>query len=223
MQSLKEILNDTGISMVQVMIAGAMLAGLAVVSMRIMDNQTKVTQKMYSDTDMMQFKGIVSSFFNQERTCTNALSGLKKGEDFQSLRFQDQSLDVSQDNSFLTVGEPLGSTGFTLTSLRILTDDEAINSNACIGNITGLNTCVVVRMGLEQTKNVLGGKNKILDFPVVVDLGDQVAIAHQTEGAVFERCETIYEGEIIEPIILDESYLGICKASEGQIILGCGN
>jgi Tfp pilus assembly protein PilE len=223
MQSLKEILNDTGISMVQVMIAGAMLAGLAVVSMRIMDNQTKMTQKMYSDTDMMQFKGIVSSFFNQQRTCTNALSGLKKGEDFQSLRFQDQSLDVSQDNSFLTVGDPLGSTGFTLTSLRVLTDDEAINSNVSIGNITGLNNYVVVRMGLEQTKNVLGGKNKILDFPVVVDLGDKVAIAHQTANEVEERCETNYNGIIEGDITYDESYLGICEATEGQIILGCGN
>lgn len=224
MESLKKILNDTGVSMVQVTIAGAMLAGLALVGMRIMDNQTKMTQKMYSDTDMAQFKGIVSSFFNQKTSCTNAIGGLKKGEDFQNLRFQ--NLDVSQDNSFLTVDGPLGSTGFTLTGLRILTQAEAVDANVSFGNITDLANLVVVRMGLEQTKNVLGGKNKFLYFPVVVDLGDEIAISQPTPLEVESRCENFYSGEIEGDIIYDEennSYVGECKSSNGDIILECGN
>jgi Tfp pilus assembly protein PilE len=213
MKNLKILLNQSaGMGLVQVMLVAAMLGGLALVASQIMTNQQKVTNKMFSDVDLNQFQMTILGFLNKKESCTNALSGLDKGTSFQNLKFEG-----NQD--FISVEEKLGSTGFTVSNMKILNDTEAAAASLKVAK-----NLVHLRIGLSQGKNIVGGKDRFVYFSTVADVGQTAVITRETINQVQSRCDELV-GTIEGTIQFDPTngiYTGMCKHSDGNMINSCG-
>lgn len=68
------ILNQQGVSLIQVMIAGAMMVGIAVVGMKIMDTQSKMTRGVQQSAEATSFYSLVTNILSGQAACTNTFT-----------------------------------------------------------------------------------------------------------------------------------------------------
>lgn len=68
--------NQEGTSLVQVMVAGAMAVGIAVVVMKVSENANKSVTKMRTDVEIQEFKLNLKNMFSRPGNCTNSFANL---------------------------------------------------------------------------------------------------------------------------------------------------
>lgn len=228
--------KQAGFSLIQVMIAAGLMAGVAVLGMKIFQNQGKMTNKITQGANITEFRLNLITLLNRAETCTNALNGVKIGEDFQNLWFTDP------DKIFMSVGDNLAGSSQKITNLRVLSDAEAQAAGLDVAPPASDGTKLAyLRIGLQDQKNVIGGKDKYLYFKVVAIVGDLRLVKHYSIQSTKQQCSTLggllydsnknhfssYNDENEEkPLIWsDGSYNGECLIPGGtpSFIYKCGS
>ncbi|MBF0314462.1 MAG: hypothetical protein HQK52_13675 [Oligoflexia bacterium] len=88
-------LNNTGISLIQISIFATILAGLALVGMRVANTQNTVIQKFYINFDVKQFMDAYEAHFSNRIHCAKTLKNIvaasasSAGTSFTQIRFED--------------------------------------------------------------------------------------------------------------------------------------
>lgn len=213
----KLLSSQKGFSLIQVMIVGGLLASLSLAGMKVMTQQIKAGRKLDADADLRQVQSMIIGLLNRKKSCEYALGGLNKGDELRSLKFDENS------SALIEVDDRIGNSGFEVKSIKILTDQEAQDAKRQVSQ-----NIIHIRVGLHQTKNLSGGRDKFVYFSISGDVGMVAIFEGPTESGVRVECENVAGWLEDDEVIVENTngglarYTGICHYPEGEMILSCG-
>jgi hypothetical protein len=79
-------INQRGFSLVQVMIAFGLMGGLAVMMMRLMDNQNKQAKSIELKSEQQEIKNIILKTLDDKTACEATFLGMSPGDDIKQIR-----------------------------------------------------------------------------------------------------------------------------------------
>ena len=120
-------------------------------------------------------------------------------------------------DNFLEVGQQIAGTGWEVTEMRILTDAEAGAAEKYVDDNT-----FVLRIRLNQTREVIGGRDRLIYVSTVAEIGNVSIVTAYTEPQLNDECD----GDLRETYNFDIGWMGICHdppAPGVAMISNCGS
>lgn len=204
--------NQKGFSLLQVMIAAGLVAGMALALMRISTNQSQLNQRFSSENELHQMEALLMGYLQRKQTCDSALAGLSKGDNLVVF-----NVSGSFGDNFLEVGQQIAGTGWEVTEMRILTDAEAGAAEKYVDDNT-----FVLRIRLNQTREIIGGRDRLIYVSTVAETGNVSIVTAYTKPQLEFQCN----GVLGETYNFDIGWMGICHdppAPGVAMISNCGS
>jgi competence protein ComGC len=175
--------SQRGFSLVQIMVAFALVGVLSLIMMRMFDQQNQLTGKVKSDNELNEVQYHFLNMLNDKIACEANLQSMKKGDEINFFR-------VDDGDPFATVGERFKNLGIKITGMKILTDAEVTASGQTpqLVRVEDGRSMIVFRVKFERLGNVIGGKTKFKDFHVSVVLGEHKWETGPTATSVKNAC-----------------------------------
>lgn len=134
---MKKILNHSGMSMVQVMIAIGLMGAVSLGLMRMMEQQTKQAKTTKINMELANLKNKLSIIANKRVFCAANFQGRKKGHEIEELLNEEINVNDPNKSIYLSVRdeddpEKTGEwehSGLIITRIRILSYAEEVASN----------------------------------------------------------------------------------------------
>lgn len=82
----QNLLDDSGMSMIQVMVAAAMMGGLALLFAQMMSNQAKESKTAKINSDIVQWKNTIVNVLSKNALCNATFTGIKGGTELSGLK-----------------------------------------------------------------------------------------------------------------------------------------
>lgn len=183
--ALFQLKNQKGFSIIQVLVAFALMGVLSVVMMGMFDQQNKLSQKVKIDGELNEVRYHFLNMLNDKIACESNLQSMKKGETINFFR-------VDDGDPFATVNERFKNLAIKITGMKILTDLEVTNSGQTPEQVRTEDgqTTIVFRVTFEKIGNIIGGRDIAKDFNVRVVMGEHKWEAGPTPDAVKDACLT---------------------------------
>jgi type II secretory pathway pseudopilin PulG len=222
--------NDSGMSLVGVMVAIGLTGVLALILMNLAEQQSKQQKKAEVDGEMQEIFGQFRSMIGQSDSCTSTFVGLKKGDTFKEFRYDFDHNKPSFAESDIEGKVKFRGTKISLTEMRILTDQEVRERGLHPDTKT-----VVLEVTFKKPEGILGAQiiKKTFDVPTKTGQGNMISEPTKAEVAFkcgqiggeladFETGEKTDESGIME--LGANHYLGYCvipNRTSNSYILHC--
>lgn len=179
--------NHNGISLVQVTIAMGLVGMLSVVLMKLTENMQK-TQK-YTEVKSVEIElfSRVASYLNIQSMCDAAVIGIRPGESFKVLQFNEDG-----NGTRLIVGEPIPGSNLTVENLEILPNPPKVGEDGLYE--------VTLRVTTKRNDGnyLMAGSTKNKDFTFVANLCEQEIGVIETSDEWQEQSEAC-ENRLSDP------------------------
>ncbi len=156
------IKDERGLSLVSVMVAAGIMGFLAMVMMKMQDNQLKVQNDMIARTEITNFMGKLNNYMSRTDYCEKTFSGKRINPN--TLVKIDKIINPIGRVIYKT-GEKYGNNAFTLVSMEqhdFIWDNEEQTSGI-----------LTLRVSMEKNKNAVGAKTIVKDIELDLQLDDQ--------------------------------------------------
>jgi Tfp pilus assembly protein PilE len=160
-----------GFGLVEIMIAFALLGALSLFVTQLMENQNKNQKTMEVKADFLEVFNLFAGIMTNKEACKATIADSLKGTNIQDFYMNKYEPTAEP---FATAGEPFQNGKLMVESMRILTDQEAIDKKATVagGTPEAGDTFVFVEVKLKRIsakQNYYGAdtKTKIYTVPVV--------------------------------------------------------
>jgi hypothetical protein len=177
--------SQRGFSLVQIMVAFALVGVLSVIMMKMFEQQNQLTTRVKSDNELNEIQYHFLNMLNDKIACESNIQSMKKGDAINFFR-------VDDGDPFATAGEKFKNLNIKITSMKILTDAEVLASGQKPQPVRTEDgrSMIVFRVGFQRMGNVIGGRDKFKDFNISVTLGEHKWETGPTATAVKTACHT---------------------------------
>ena len=195
-----QLKREGGFSLVQVMIAIGLSAGLAVTMMKLADNQIKQQKTMELKSEQGDVAKIIRQTLSDKEACDATFTGMSPGDKIEAIRM---SSDMSQ-TPFALTGVKFKTFNVYIKEMALLTRSEEITFNQRIitqkpisSYTTGsgfgyLRVVFVKNVGVisntNKTQNFYGAKETATVFPIKGYFYDVEVVKHNVEEKLQESC-----------------------------------
>lgn len=156
---MKKFFNQTGMSLVQVMIAFALVGALSLVIMKLMENTRKQQKYIEVKNNEQSFLAQVGNYINNETICNAAFIGFRAGESFNVLQF-----NTKGEGSKFEMGKEIGNSGLLVEELSLLPNPVQMNTSG-LYEVT-----FRIRTKRKDGDYAMAGTSKNKDFKVLAKL-----------------------------------------------------
>jgi hypothetical protein len=195
-----QVNREGGFSLVQVMVAIGLSAGLAVTMMKMTDNQIKQQKTMELKAEQGDVATIIRQTLSDKEACDATFKGMSPGDQIEAIRM---SSDMSQ-TPFALIGVKFKTFNVYIKEMALLTRAEEITfkqraatANPIASYITGsgfgyLRVVFVKNVGVvsdtNQTHNFYGAKETATIFPIKGFFYDVEVVKHNVEEKLQDSC-----------------------------------
>ncbi|MFZ4714481.1 MAG: hypothetical protein ACOYL6_12235 [Bacteriovoracaceae bacterium] len=190
-------LNELGMSMVEVMIAIGMAAGLSVVIMKNMDMQNKSSKTQSLNNEIENIKRIIQDFVGKQDPCFATFGQKKRGELITELKTTKDGVP------FAKTGSEFQNTGIIITKMSIVSIAEEIDKNPDVGmnsyvalqesgeyigvGLTYLRVWITKKKSSNGQQNFFGAADTYFDVPFFARFMDDDLISEESASMVDAR------------------------------------
>lgn len=194
---MKNLLDNRGFSIIQVMVAIGLMGGLSLALMRMMENQNKQSKTAKLQMAENNLKNKLSLIANKKEFCNVNFKGRRKGTDITELLNRDVDLENPEASVYLAVGEEWEHSGLVVVSMRILSTEEEEKAGYKVIEPTNDGSgeirvrIKVRRKGNENAgkKTYFGGEERNIDINISARLGYYHKYTLNTTVTSFEEGE----------------------------------
>jgi hypothetical protein len=160
--------NQAGVSLVQIMVAFALLGVLSVMLMNLTEQAQKQGVTALANADVQEFVGHMNSILSNKSYCNNTLGPVKLGDTIGTLRYSDDP----EAEPFATAGQQYKKTKVQVVEMKVEAYDSTKDVIDTNGEINLRFKITLTKLG----KNIIGGKQFVKEWNPRVMMGE---IIHQ--------------------------------------------
>jgi hypothetical protein len=182
--------NNSGFSLVSVMIAIGLTGGLALILVNLSEQQNKIAKKGFIDNEMNEVLAHFNSMLVKKESCTANFVGQKKGTDLTEFRysFEPDAEPFARKDDGDGIDEKedyFRGTKIRVTQMRILTDEEfkaAYNRSPELG-------LLAFQVTFKKPDIGVGGKEFKKLFELRVRMGEGDFVSAVTQSDLTSECD----------------------------------
>ncbi len=195
-----QLFRDGGFSLLQVMVAVGLMSGLAVMMMKMTENQAKSQKTMELKAEQGDVANIIRQTLLNKESCESSFVGMAPGDKVEALRM---SSDMSQ-TPFALSGVKFKTYNVYIKEMALLTRAEEISfgqrdagTKPIASYTTGLGTgylrvVFAKNVGIvsdkNQTHNFFGAKETATIFQINGYFYDVEVVKHNDENKLIDSC-----------------------------------
>lgn len=157
--------NENGFSLIEVLVAAAIMGGLSLVFMRFMDLERKMTKTANVNNSLAQVSTLVSGLMANKSICEGNLFTVPPETEYDMSNSSDSFIIDAGNNSvrpILTLGQSFGSSGIILSKAKL-----ELMDNQVIGTPTPAKLVLTFNKDSGSKRTTLGGATVSRSFYVL--------------------------------------------------------
>jgi hypothetical protein len=175
-----KVKTERGFSIVQVMVAFALMGVLSMFMMGVFDQQNKMSSRVKTDQELNDLRSLLATLLKNPTLCEMNM-GHPKGQDLDHIMLEN-------GEAFAAVNERFRNSSLMVKRMRILSDSELKpGTNYSVSSTDGFTT-IVFRVVLQKLNKSYGGQDISIDFEIPVYMGEVLSKAGPTASNVKSQC-----------------------------------